>query len=202
MTTLRQRGKLPAEFDLNVPHYSQMRSVYGAAASPTIPASIDWTKGINRSLLGSLGNAPDENEPNGVLIGDCGIAGMYRFNQYESFINTGKFWNGSQLYPCALQAYTEVSGWDPNNPNSDTGIVLSNGLKYWMTRGIPLPDGTRHKIVGYFQVDYRNDADLRQVIAECGGAYVGQIIPDAYDTSQPGDIWDVEGPGTGGHCTD
>jgi hypothetical protein len=200
--TLRKRGKLPAKFDLSVPHMSQMRSVFGLPSAPPTPASIDWMQGMDRDALGTLGNAPDPAEPNGELVGDCGIVGMYRFIQVEQFLTTGTFLGGIALYPCALQTYSEVSGWQPGNPDSDTGISLIDGLKHWMTTGIILPDGTRHKIVGFFQIDHRSDADLRQAVAECGGAYVGQDIPDAYDQSQPGDNWTVVGPPSGGHCTD
>jgi hypothetical protein len=197
----RMRGKLPPRHDPRVVHYGAMRSALGASI-PTIPDNIDWMKGIDRDALGTLGNAPDPEFPNEPMVGDCGVVGMFRFIQAESYKLKGEFLSGTVLTPCAYQAYSEITGWNANDPSSDTGINLQDGLTYWMNKGIPLPNGTRHKIVGFFKVDFTNDAELREVIAVCGGAYVGQDIPDAWDSAGPGSVWSVEGPGTGGHCTD
>ncbi len=199
---LRKRGKQAPGFDPAVLHWSQLHSARGRVRGVQIPQSIDWFKGIDRAKLGTLGNAYDPSNPTAPVVGDCGVAGMYRLEQAWDYQVKSSFVPGDQLLPCALQAYSEISGWNPNDPSTDQGIVLLNGLKYWLTKGIPWPDGTRRKIVGFFQVDHRVNADIRQVVAECGGAYVGQTIPDAYDTSNEGDIWDLEGPGNGGHCTD
>jgi hypothetical protein len=199
----RKRGKLPYVHDPAVMHYSTMRAIRGTPIPP-IPPSLDWMHNIDRAGLGTLGNAPDPEFPNEPLVGDCGVVGMYRFIQTEMFHAdpAGVFPSGSALTPCAYQAYHELTGWVANNPASDTGIMLLNGLKYWMNTGLPMPDGSRHKISGFFKLDQTNDAELREAVALCGGIYVGQDIPTPYDYSQPGDIWDVEGEPAGGHCTD
>jgi hypothetical protein len=201
MSSMRKRGALPVRPGQRSILYSTMRYARGAPTLPAIPAALDWMRGMDRSLLGTLGNAPDPKEPNMPLVGDCGIVSMYRFIQVERFKLAGSFLDGTALTPCALQTYGEISGWQPSDPASDTGINLQDGLDYWMNTGIVLPDGTRHRIAGFFKVDPSNDAELREVVAVCGGAYVGQDIPDAYDSSNEGDTWDLEGPGTGGHCT-
>lgn len=197
----RMRGALPPRKNYKGPHYGAMRAEMGATIPP-VPLVLDWLKGIDRNALGTLGNAPDPAEPNGLLVGDCGIVGMYRFIQCEQFLSGQIMAGGEALYPCAIQAYSEISGYVQGDQTTDTGVNLQDALTYWMKTGIPLPNGSRHKIVAFFRGDYTNDAELREIVAVCGGAYVGQDIPDAYDSSVAGDTWDVAGPGTGGHCTD
>ncbi len=109
----------------------------------------------------------------------------------------------------ALQLYSEVTGFDPNagpsgsNP-TDQGTALQDLLAYWLKTGIPLADGTRHKILAYFEVDPLNVADMNLGTAESAGLYTGWNVPAFVEQQQtPGSIWDTGADTTsvGGHCT-
>jgi hypothetical protein len=166
-----------------------------------IPAAIDWMRGVDRASLGPLGNAYDPAHPERPVMGDCGPVGMYRIIQGEQVATGVPMLTGDQLWPCVLQAYEEIGRYVLGDPATDQGIVLIDGLKHWLNVGLPMPGGTRHRCLGFFQLDVRQLLDLHQAIAECGNVYTGQEIPSAYDSSVQGDTWDLDGPGAGGHCT-
>jgi hypothetical protein len=187
-------GRLPRKFDPRVPHWSALR--YGAIALPQAPASVSSVDGIPDIQM--LGN--DE-------WGDCACAGAYHLLQLW-------MWNASKTMPNAgttqaLQLYSEVTGFNinagPSGSNStDQGTALQDLLAYWLNTGIPLADGTRHKIIAYFEIDPLNVADLNLATAESAGLYTGWNVPAFVEQQEtPGAIWDTgtDATSVGGHCT-
>lgn len=71
-----------------------------------------------------------------------------------------------------LDTYTQVSGWDPRQPDSDTGAVLRDVLNRWRKDGI-----AGHKIVAYVAVDPRDHDEVRFALHLFGGLIAGLDLP-------------------------
>jgi hypothetical protein len=195
----KARGKLKPGFNPNVPSWGQLHAAFGprgADRAVQVPQELHWLKGDLNGKFGKLGNAFDPANPTAPLVGDCGVVGAIRKIQLDHWIITGEVLEWP--LELALDLYKRWGNWNPADPSSDQGTVLVDNLTDWKLNGITKPDGTIHKIVGFFQVDYRNQQDLKTAIAVTGPLYIGQNIPDAWESST---YWDAVGPGTGGHCT-
>jgi hypothetical protein len=187
-------GRRPRKFDSKVPHWSALR--HAAPALPSPPPAVDYTAGIPD--IGMLGND---------LWGCCAPAGAIHLLQLMQ-------WNATKTMPKAgtaqcLQLYSEVTGFDinagpPGNNPTDQGTVLQDLLTYWLKTGIPLADGTRHKILAYFEVDPLSVHDMNLGTAESAGLYTGWNVPAFVEQQEsPGAVWDTGADTTivGGHCT-
>lgn len=190
-------GRLPRRFDPRVPHWSALRCAL-APQLPTPPPSVDYFSKL--PAIGMFGN--DQ-------WGCCGEAGAAHLIQLWQ-------WNASGTMPSittaqVLQFYSEITGFNPNagppgSNSTDQGTALQDLLAYWLKTGFPLADGSRHKIVGYFEVDPRNALDLNLGTAESAGLYLGFNVPKFVEQQEaPGSVWAAPGPGAdttivGGHC--
>ncbi len=187
---LRERGSDP-----RIPHWSALRLQPGLTL-PAAPASISYVRGIPG--IGMFGNQD---------WGDCAFAAAAHYIQVW-------VWNATKKMPPittdqVLQGYAEVTGFDINagppgqNP-TDNGTVLQDMLLWWLKTGFPLADGTRHKILAYFELDPRNPSDLNLATAECGAVLFGINVP-AYlqQLEAPGSIWGLQkanSQSVGGHA--
>jgi hypothetical protein len=163
----------------------KLKALPGVTITP--PASADWTTGVPASALGMLGND---------AVGDCVAAGAFHSQQ---------IWEGdaqgvatSFSTQDALAMYSSISGYTPNNPNSDVGATLISGLQYWSKTGL---DG--YKLAAYAQIDSSNVALVQACIALFGVVYTGLNVPSSamtqFDQGQP---WAVVARSRieGGHC--
>lgn len=177
-------GRRPRLFSSRVMHLS---SIFAARDIAPPPPSVDWTKGI--SNFGMLCN--DE-------IGDCTAAGYYHQRQIWT-ANTGT--EDSQPAAEAVALYSATGGYVVGDVSTDQGASEQTVLNYLLNTGAPLADGSTAKLSAFFEVDPRNLDDIKTVINECGGCYIGFDVPSGIDES-PGATWDVQ-PDTeieGGHC--
>lgn len=155
------------------------------AQIPVAPAAISYVKGI--PSIGMLGND---------RWGCCAFAAAAHLIQVWQ-------WNASGAMPAidtpqVLQGYSEVTGFNQNagppgsNP-TDQGTILQDMLAWWLKTGFPLADGSRHKILAYFELDPRHPADLDLATAEGGGILLGINVPAYLEQREaPGSVWDVE----------
>lgn len=98
-----------------------------------------------------------------------------------------------------VKAYSEFTGYNPNDPATDQGGVELDVLNRWRQDGV-----NGHRIDGYVALEPHNDMHLRTSIFEFGGAYVGVSLPV---TAQTQKVWSYvpntadNQPGTwGGHA--
>lgn len=179
-TTFRL-GKLPAQPAR--PHLSLSAVLHERLAAP--PASTDWQ---SNSITWPM-YANDQ-------IGDCTCAGVGHMVNQLTFYGTG-----TEVLPAessVLGMYSAITGYNPADPNSDTGAYCQDVLAYWRKTGL---EG--HKIVAYASLDVSNLTEIKQAIALFGTVYVGLNFPNtAMDQFNAGQPWDVV-PGArieGGHC--
>ena len=157
-----------------------------ATSWPAVPPQ-GWEAAVPASALNILGN--DQ-------WGDCAEAGALHLIQAMSY-NAGRPLNPS--YDDAIRLYSAVTGFDPNDPATDQGTVLTDLLQYWQNTGITV-GSTVHKILGFATVDFTSIQLMRYATYLFGGLYLGINCPAKcqQDTSN----WNF-GPGLpidGGHC--
>ncbi|MBO0826192.1 MAG: hypothetical protein J2P24_00280 [Streptosporangiales bacterium] len=102
-----------------------------------------------------------------------------------------------------LKGYADVTGFDPDDPSTDQGTVIQDALDYWRKTGIEMPDGSRHRILGFAQVDHGNAREMDYALDLFGAVAVGVNFPSsAMDQFNAGQPWDyIPGsPVEGGHA--
>ena len=156
---------------------------------PPIPQSIDWTAGITNFLM--CGND---------TVGDCTCAGAAHLEMiWESNAKTSTVPTTEEpLTSQVLAAYSAITGYNPSDPNTDTGADLLTVLNYWTNNPI-----ANYNIKAYTQLPLNNLNDIRAAIALFGGVYMGVQLPDdaqtAFSNGQPW-IDTTDNNIEGGHC--
>lgn len=183
-------GRLPRAYNPAIPHYSSLRMRLGALPPP--PVSMDWTVGLS----------PDWGVMGNDVHGDCTAAAGGHAMQLWSGRAQGKEVTVSD--DDVLSFYSGSTGWNPADPSTDRGGVEQDVLSYWLNTGFPMPDGIRSKLLAYIEVDPRNHDDVKRVIQDCGGIYIGTNVP-AYLVDGPMPmLWNVNPSGdqgsAGGHA--
>lgn len=137
-------------------------------------------------------------------IGDCTIAAVGHAIQ---------LWYGATNRPTAgvmtadeaIQAYSQVSGYQPGNPDTDHGCAAADVLTRWCSQGFE-SGGSPDVLSGFCALEVKEPTDIRAAIAWLGVAYTGIELPIAAQTmdlwSAPPDTLDGDyAPGSwGGHC--
>jgi hypothetical protein len=143
----------------------------------------------------------DQNMFGNDRYGDCAIAGP----GHETL-----FWerhNGRPPAPITdadiLRMYSDVTGFDPNDPSTDQGSVVADVVKYRRTHGLVDSAGTVHKIAVGLGLAH-STLEVRQAISLFDVVGLGIQVPQSLmDTVQAGgDVWDVPDGGSeiiGGH---
>lgn len=151
---------------------------------PAMPTHRDWfkkTTGIKMHL----------NDK----IGICTIAGAANLIQVDS-ANANK-----ECIPAdadCLKVYSHLSGYDPKDPETDTGLCLSDVLKYWQNTGM-----LGRKIGPYLSVDPRDWDEVCFATNTGGALYCGISLPKGWADQTT--LWNVpknkaDRKIEGGHC--
>ena len=133
--------------------------------------------------------------------GDCVIAAAMHYAQVET-ANTG-----NPLTPNAaltLATYSAITGYDPNDPNTDQGTDFESQLfPYWKATGIPLLDAkgntVLHKILGFAALDLTSIAQQRYATFLFGGSLLGINCPQSALDDTSNWTYDPNSPIEGGH---
>ena len=101
-----------------------------------------------------------------------------------------------------LGDYSAVTGFDPNDPNTDKGTNVHDALSYRRKTGIADAGGNRHQIGAYVALDPKNWDHLEQAAYIFGAVGIGFEFPasamDQFNNNQPWDVVDGS-PIEGGH---
>ena len=68
----------------------------------------------------------------------------------------------------SLSDYSAVTGFNPNDPNSDQGTDMAVAAKYRQNVGIVDTQGKRHKVAAYLALEASNVTQLKQAISTFG----------------------------------
>lgn len=157
----------------------------GDVVVPTPPTTVDWTNRIPSSALDILGNGD---------YGDCVEAASY--HALQSLTNDGVVPTADE----ALGWYSTLTGFNPNNPNTDQGTDIPTALDWWMRNALP---GTNSQLGAYFSVDVNDQAQQALALQLGGVLIIGFNCPQSAETQfDQGTEWVPvrHSPIAGGHC--
>jgi hypothetical protein len=137
------------------------------------------------------------------LYGCCAPAGAYGLAQIQS--NNA---NASDpIVPTTdqvLALYTALTGFDPNDPSTDQGTVLTDLLNSWQTTGFEVTTRSGKtrlsQIVGWASLDISSFALLRWAGYTFGGNYLGIQCPQKCEDNTTNWNFAPGLPIAGGHC--
>jgi hypothetical protein len=93
---------------------------------------------------------------------------------------------------CTLADYAAATGYSPDNPASDQGTNLLDGLKYVQTVGVIDADGARHQVGAYLALEPGNITQLHVAAYLFDGVGIGVEFPDQWMTAfSAGYPWDA-----------
>lgn len=101
-----------------------------------------------------------------------------------------------------LSDYAAVTGFNPNDPNTDQGTDMKDAASYRRKVGIVDTSGTRHKIEAYLALDPGNVNQLYAAMYLFGAVGIGIEFPSsALDQFNQGKTWSIarNSPIEGGH---
>ena len=180
MPTGRMLGKLAPKRNFR----SLRLSNYLHSTAPVIPSSEAWSHAFKAWTM-------DANDQ----IGDCTVAAV------AHMVSLWTAYNGQMVKPTrnqVVQAYSDITGYDPATGANDNGAAITDVLNYWTRVGI-----AGHKIDGWVQVDNTNLQEVKQAVYLFGGLDIGLQVPQsAMDQNLAGLPWEVvpfDGGILGGH---
>jgi hypothetical protein len=153
---------------------------YLPATLPVEPDVFDWS--TKMTDIGSMGN---------LTYGDCGIAAPGHAEQsWSSLTETQQI-----IIPDdqILQAYSDVSGFKPGDPSTDTGVDMLSVCKYWRGTGV----GGR-QIRAFASIDKGDDKTIGFCTWAFGGLYGGLALPLSCQNQL---LWTYTPGGTNGDPT-
>jgi len=156
------------------------------ATVPPNPAVVDWL-----SRVGSWPMYANDR------YGDCVWAMSGHALEAWSTYGNGSAVTVTDL--AVLKGYSDVTGFNPNDPNTDQGTVIQDALDYWRKTGIG-----GHKILAFAKVDHTKPDEVKAALNVFGALLVGIDFPRvAMDQFNAGHPWDVvrnDGGIEGGHA--
>jgi hypothetical protein len=150
-----------------------------------------WEYAVPPAKLDILGND---------TIGDCVIAAMMHYAQAETANTSNPLTPNTQL---TIETYSAITGYDPNDPNTDQGTTWIDALTYWKKHGIPLLDSTGkeviHQILGWASLDLSSVAQQRYACDLFGGTLMGIQCPQSAEDDTTNWTYVPNSPIVGGH---
>jgi hypothetical protein len=137
----------------------------------------------------------------GGLYWDWGVLGNYDYSDcvFAGAAHETMLWNklrGGVDVPMStkntLQDYSDVTGFDPNDPSTDQGTYMLDALKYRRATGVRDAKGNRHKVAAYVALEPGNFAQAIQASFVFGAVGIGFLAPESIlDQFDNGEYFDV-----------
>jgi hypothetical protein len=140
----------------------------------TPPATVNFYSSIGGG--GMLGN--DQ-------YGDCVFAANGHIVEQQTALGQGK--EVTVTTAQALAEYSKVTGFNPNDPSTDNGAMVQDGLSDLQKSGL-----AGHKIAAFAEISISDMTTLKNAVSEFGVVDIGFNVPASamsqFDAGQP---WDV-----------
>jgi hypothetical protein len=162
---------------------------YRSTVLPSVPASFGHQDLV--TTWGMLGND---------TVGDCTCAGA----DHEIMLWTDEGAGKAAIFTKAntISDYAAITGYNPNDPNSDQGAQVRDVLLYRQKTGMIDNGGKRHKIGAFLQLDQTNLNEVLEAMYLFSAVGLGINFPQsAMDQFNAGQPWTVVqgSPIEGGH---
>ncbi|SPF51234.1 hypothetical protein SBF1_50118 [Candidatus Desulfosporosinus infrequens] len=169
-------------------HKDLLYKNYRGTALPPIPATFG-----HQALVSNYGMLANDT------LGDCVIAG----SDHAVELWTAEGSKQAQFTDAnAIADYSAITGYNPNDPNSDQGTDIRTALEYMRTTGMIDANGIRHKIGAYLALDQTNFNEILEAAFLLSDVKLGIQVPStAQDQFSAGQPWTVVPGATieGGH---
>lgn len=122
-------------------------------------------------------------------IGDCAVAGPEHETKLYTYLGSymALFTDAN-----SIADYSAISGYNPNDPSTDTGCVVRDVLNYRVKTGMIDGKGVRHKIGAFAAVDQTKEYEVLMGLYLFGIIGIGIQFPDSAMTQfNNGQPWDV-----------
>ena len=130
--------------------------------------------------------------------GDCVWAAIGHEIEQKTRYGSGK----TVEVPVAdlIAGYSAVTGFNADDPSTDNGTYVQDGLAFWRKSGI----GGKHQTIMYAEVVSSNLTEVRQAVYLMGDVHVGFNFPtfamEQFDSGKPWDLSSVNTSIEGGHA--
>lgn len=123
------------------------------------------------------------------VVGDCAIAGPY---------HAVMLWNAEAKRAvnidtdCTIQTYSTITGYDPDDPDTDQGSDPQEVAQYWQRNGLPDANGNPHRIGAWVDLAPGNLTELWLAAWLFDGIGVCLNLPTQWmDAFEAGEAWDA-----------
>jgi hypothetical protein len=166
-------------------HPKGMRMMASLAAKlPAAPAHSAWYLGGRAYDGRALAPITDWPMDGNDEYGDCVFAGAAHFEQLVSnAIGAPNVPTQAQV----LAEYSKLTGFNPNDPSTDNGAVISDTLTTWKTNGL-----FGKNLINFIGANPKSQSQISDAIWFFGGATLGVELPIS---AQDQDVWDVPAGG-------
>ena len=177
-------GKKAATYDKRDFQFAHYRTL---APLPPYPVQFGHEALIAAKAWLMLGNGPDNSVTDGFQgAGDCVFAGA----DHETMLWTTETGKPAKFTGAnAIADYSAVTGYNPNDPNTDQGTNVRDALKYRRKTGLIDAAGKRHKIGAYLALEPGNTDHLYEALYLFGVVGIGIRFPgsamDQFDAGKP-----------------
>jgi hypothetical protein len=161
---------------------------------PPLPTTFGQSRCAKIANLGMMGNDK---------VGDCTVAALV--HAFMIWIANAQGVDTSDLFTTeiTLKVYSDITGYNPNIPQSDKGAQMQDIVNYFINTGITDVNGKVHKIMGKVKIDTSNWQEVLYATYLFEISYLGIRVPDtAQNQFAAGEPWTYE-PGSafeGGHA--
>jgi len=161
-------------------------SNYMKASAVAFPPAKAWERTIDWGMLGN------------DTVGDCTIAGLLHLIMgWNAVAHAGS--PVTFTTEQAIELYSTVTGYNPANPSTDQGAVMTDVINYALANGF-----YGHKPAGFVTLDVSNIDMIKAAAFLFGGVYFGLNVPDYVMQVPAGGSWSTP-PGAdttidGGHA--
>jgi hypothetical protein len=170
-------GKTPATQDKRDIKFA---TLLDTATLPPLPHAFG-----HPGIVGSWGMLGNDQ------VGDCVIAGgMHEVIMWTRESKTHA--DATFSTATAIEDYSRITGYNPDDPNSDQGTDMRVAALYRQKTGLVDVHGRRHKIGAFASLSPGSMSDLDYAIYLFGAAGIGIEFPSsAMDQFNAGQVWDV-----------
>lgn len=169
-----------------LPNDPSKRRLYLHHLPAVPPASVNFYSSIAGG--GMLGN--DQ-------YGDCVFAANGHMVEQQTAVGSGS--EVAVSTADVLAEYSRVTGFNPNDPSTDNGAQVQDGLNDLRKNGV-----AGFKIAAFAQINVSDMTTVKNAIAEFGSVDIGINLPnsamDQFNAGQPWDVVANDGGIDGGHC--
>lgn len=175
---------------------------------PFVPSDKDFKL---KQVEVSLPPMPQRPFGSGNLYSDWGVLGNDKYGDcvFAGADHETMLWNRLARHDVsfteanALADYSALTGFNPNDPNTDQGTEVRASMGYRRDTGLIAADGNRHKIDAYVSIDPKDFDLMIRCVYAFGAVGIGFEVPNSiWNQWSAGAVWDVvanDGGIDGGH---